>query len=255
MAFGLDDIAVIASEVAEADEAVEGVTEEVASSEFNVSNFESNQLEDKPTSQFENVEGNSELKETTQGIEQEFSPENFSDSINELNRENPDSEDITEGDEQSMQEIETFEAEDSEEIIQIKTINSGLEEQHHPVTGVKFERKVVTNEVGEKVEGVFPQFESVFDAQLPENLQLSSDAEQFNECNRQLKEKFEADPSFRELFDERQRDNIENGETPYGYSWHHSEDVGKMQLVDYDNHQKTAHTGGRNIWGGGSDFR
>ncbi|WP_416135628.1 HNH endonuclease [Bacillus velezensis] len=28
-----------------------------------------------------------------------------------------------------------------------------------------------------------------------------------------------------------------------------------MQLVDADIHGKTGHTGGRNIWGGGSEYR
>jgi hypothetical protein len=39
---------------------------------------------------------------------------------------------------------------------------------------------------------------------------------------------------------------------PNGYSWHHHQDVGKMQLVDIDEHQLAAsHTGGMAIWGGG----
>ena len=143
----------------------------------------------------------------------------------------------------------------TDEIKQIKTINSGLEGQNHPVTDVPFERKVVTTETGEKVEGVFPQFDSKFDAQLPKELELASDADQFAECNRQLKEKYDSDPSFRDQVDERQKENIEEGGTPYGYTWHHNEETGKMQLVDYDTHQKTGHTGGRSVWGGGSENR
>ena len=39
---------------------------------------------------------------------------------------------------------------------------------------------------------------------------------------------------------------------PNGYSWHHHQDVGKMQLVNIDEHQLAAsHTGGMAIWGGG----
>ena len=84
---------------------------------------------------------------------------------------------------------------------------------------------------------------------------MASDADQFAECNRQLKEKYDSDPSFRDQFDERQKENIEEGGTPYGYTWHHNEETGKMQLVDYDTHQKTGHTGGRSVWGGGSENR
>jgi colicin-lik colicin-like DNase/tRNase family protein len=39
---------------------------------------------------------------------------------------------------------------------------------------------------------------------------------------------------------------------PDGYSWHHHQDVGRMQLVNLDEHQLAApHTGGMAIWGGG----
>ena len=40
-----------------------------------------------------------------------------------------------------------------------------------------------------------------------------------------------------------------------GLTWHHTEVPGKMQLVDAKLHDKCRHTGGRNIWGGGSDCR
>ena len=48
---------------------------------------------------------------------------------------------------------------------------------------------------------------------------------------------------------------IEDGETPDGYTWHHDAEAGKMQLVDFETHQKTGHTGGRYIWGGGTENR
>ena len=49
--------------------------------------------------------------------------------------------------------------------------------------------------------------------------------------------------------------DIEDGYTPDGYTWHHNEEKGKMQLVDTDIHSQTRHTGGRNIWGGGTENR
>lgn len=45
------------------------------------------------------------------------------------------------------------------------------------------------------------------------------------------------------------------GDTPDGYTWHHDAEAGKMQLVDTETHQKTGHTGGRSIWGGGTESR
>jgi len=40
-------------------------------------------------------------------------------------------------------------------------------------------------------------------------------------------------------------------ESPPGLTWHHHQDVGKMQLVDQDLHARYGHVGGMEIWGGG----
>lgn len=136
----------------------------------------------------------------------------------------------------------------------IKCRNESLEGQVHPETGVPFEKRQVEVD-GKQYEVVAPKFDSTYDAQLPEDKLKSTDREQFKECNAQLKEAVENDPELREKFDEEQLEQIENGDTPDGYTWHHDVDVGKMQLVDTETHQKTAHTGGRAIWGGGSENR
>lgn len=43
-----------------------------------------------------------------------------------------------------------------------------------------------------------------------------------------------------------------NGETPEGYTWHHHEEPGIIQLVDTEIHAQTGHTGGSELWGEGS---
>jgi len=138
---------------------------------------------------------------------------------------------------------------------EINTRNESLEGQKHPETGVPFERKKVENDKGEKVEGVFPEFESAKDVKLPKELEQATDAEQFRECNKQLKEAVNKDEKLKEKFDAEQLEQIENGDTPDGYTWHHAEERGKMQLVDSETHAKTGHTGGKVIWGGGSENR
>lgn len=41
-------------------------------------------------------------------------------------------------------------------------------------------------------------------------------------------------------------------QAPTGYRWHHHQDVGRMQLVKFEEHRlATPHTGGMAIWGGG----
>ena len=137
----------------------------------------------------------------------------------------------------------------------IHTRNEGLEGDCHPRTGVEFVRKTVEDAEGNQVTGVFAKFESTFDAQLPDDMLKSSDREQFSECNRQLKDAIANDPELFKKFTPDQLEQIENGDTPDGYTWHHNEEKGKMQLVDSDIHAQTGHTGGRAIWGGGSEFR
>lgn len=137
----------------------------------------------------------------------------------------------------------------------IKTINDYLVGQNHPETGVPYVEKEVVTDIGEKVKGVFPQFDSKIDVQLPEEMEQAPDRTQFAECNKQLAERVAKDPELRAQFTEDQLADIEDGYTPEGYTWHHNEEKGKMQLVDSDIHSQTRHTGGRNIWGGGTENR
>ena len=99
------------------------------------------------------------------------------------------------------------------------------------------------------------KYESKVDVQLPEDMEQAPDRTQFAECNKQLAEKVANDPELRAQFTEDQLADIEDGYTPDGYTWHHNEEKGKMQLVDTDIHSQTRHTGGRNIWGGGTENR
>ena len=132
--------------------------------------------------------------------------------------------------------------------------NEDLAGKEHPETGVPFIRKIV--KVWEKrYEVVVPKFKSEFDVQLPKDKWQATDREQFSECNKQLKNELEKNPKLRDKFTEDQLEQIKNNDTPDGYTWHHDADAGKMQLVDTETHQKTGHTGGRSIWGGGTDNR
>ena len=145
------------------------------------------------------------------------------------------------------------------EIESIKTRNDALENQRHPETDVLFVRKTVELPGGKKIEGVFPVFKSEFDAKISSDKYLNSDKEQFIECNKQLYNAIEANPELKEKFSPDQiaqiKDGIQDGSAPDGYVWNHNEEPGKLQLVDANTHAKTGHTGGRALWGGGSEFR
>ena len=145
--------------------------------------------------------------------------------------------------------------ENNNDVKSMQTKNQNLEGKKHPETGVPFVRKEVENSEGEKVEVVVPEFESVFDVQLPEELLEATDNEQFAECNKKLKEAIEKDPNLMDKFTDEQFAQILDDETPDGYTWHHDAEKGKMQLVDSKTHAKTGHTGGKAIWGGGKENR
>ncbi|MDT0160659.1 HNH endonuclease [Bacillus sp. AG4(2022)] len=133
--------------------------------------------------------------------------------------------------------------------------NESLEGDRHPITGIEFEKKEIELPDGTRIEGVFPKFDSLFDAKLDESQYEESDAKQFKEANNQLKNAIENDPKVREQFSDQQIEQIEAGDTPEGYVWHHSEETGTLQLVDSTIHAQTGHTGGRSIWGGGNESR
>lgn len=48
---------------------------------------------------------------------------------------------------------------------------------------------------------------------------------------------------------------LELGETPYGYTWHHTQIPGRMQLVPSPIHDVARHLGGQVIWCGGNQNR
>lgn len=144
----------------------------------------------------------------------------------------------------------------SEQVERFPCRNERLDGQCHPDTGIPFKTKEVENAQGETVEGVFPEFDPVVVVQLPDELLQESDSEQFKKCNEQLIDWVDSHPEEAiDLFDDEQLDDIAIGRTPEGFTWHHCENKGEMQLVDSEVHAKTGHTGGKSVWGGGHENR
>jgi len=119
--------------------------------------------------------------------------------------------------------------------------NEHLAGQRHPVTGVLFK------------ENGYPIFEPIAEVTIPEELRGPevSDARQFADASRQLRESLEQDPTLKVLFTSEQLEAIEKGwpRIP-GLTWHHHEDGMTLQLVDRDTHVRTGHSGGRESSGG-----
>lgn len=138
---------------------------------------------------------------------------------------------------------------------QLRFPNQDISE--HPITQVPFkEYEILNPETGEKEIRKFPEFDTPFETKLPEEKINATDSEQFQDCTEQLSKQCQENPEWaKENFSEEQLEDIKNGYTPEGYTWHHHQEPGKMQLVDTDIHSKTAHTGGKAIWGGGKELR
>ncbi len=139
---------------------------------------------------------------------------------------------------------------------EIQAINANLEGDVHPITGVPFEMNNIEYN-GQIIQDVFPVFDSQYHANIPENMYLASDEVHFRLANEQLAQELEADFRLANQMGLSQTDiqGLSNNITPEGYIWHHHEQPGVLQLVNEDEHNSTAHTGGRFIWGGGSEYR
>ena len=139
-------------------------------------------------------------------------------------------------------------------IVKLKTQYNKLENRVCPGTDVKYVRKAV-DLMGTKIEGVFPEFKSAFTTFLPDNILMASDGKQFNYCIKSLQNEIKNNPALSKKFSARELEQIKAGKTPSGFTWHHNEMPGKMELVKSDIHDIAKHTGGRAVWGGGGIHR
>ena len=136
--------------------------------------------------------------------------------------------------------------------VQIPTFrNQALAGEVHPETGVPFESELVKLSDSRIVEGTFPEFKPSFETKLTDELLKASDAEQFKFCNNQLRESVDRNLDLSSKFSKARLEQISDGFKPDGYTWHHHQESGRMQLVDFETHMRTGHTGGKEIWGGG----
>lgn len=111
----------------------------------------------------------------------------------------------------------------------------------HPVTGIPYD-----------VDG-FPIFESKGEVLLKEADFKKSRTTQSRQCSKALYEQIMENPELALKFTEEEIQLFKIGKTPEHYTWHHHQDAGRMQLVDYQTHHDTGHTGGYKIWGKDSD--
>ncbi len=92
---------------------------------------------------------------------------------------------------------------DAKEVKRIHTINEQYEGKTYPERMWNTSVSVFSYH-GEKIEGVFPQFEGKDREVLPRKLYEASDDQQFSYCTRALAKKIEQDPSLAKQFTPRQ---------------------------------------------------
>ena len=125
----------------------------------------------------------------------------------------------------------------------------------YPDTTVKVKQKKVALKDGRVIKGAFPVFDSKIDIMLPDDYLKMSRAAHNNYLNKTLKEMAENPKELKKLekiFTAEEIERIKQGIQLEDYTWHHSEEEGLMQLVDYETHAKISHTGGYSIWGRGN---
>ncbi|TKH01333.1 HNH endonuclease [Peribacillus simplex] len=146
---------------------------------------------------------------------------------------------------------------DPEESVRIETANDHLVGSEHPETGVPFTLRTVELPNGEDITGVFPSFNDEYEVNIDESLYLQTDYVQFSYANQELYDHIQDEPELAEVLGLSSQEvaGLSHGDTLEGFTWHHNEEPGVLQLVNQDIHAITAHTGGRELWGGGSDYR
>jgi hypothetical protein len=146
--------------------------------------------------------------------------------------------------------------------IRISTINSSFEGK--VLEGVKFVRKTIQLPNKLKISGVFPVFKSLSKIKLPEYLLSKPDIMQMNYAFMKFRKQLLINPKLQKKFPPDILQGMINRKITStktaqyyvkGFTWHHSEKTGVLELVKTKIHNKVKHTGGSAIWGGGKVYK
>ena len=113
----------------------------------------------------------------------------------------------------------------------------GMADKTHPKTKVKFDSKG------------FPKFKTYYTVKLRRKDFHKTREQHFYIANKMLYKKIVYSSRLRAKFTQKEIKEFSQGLTPGKYTWHHHQDAGILQLVDYDVHSKTSHIAGYSIWG------
>lgn len=139
----------------------------------------------------------------------------------------------------------------------ISTIKN-IENENRKNLRSKYARKNMAGKVDEN--GVkfdddgYPIFDSHHDMNLESKDYFRSRSTHFSRASKDFAKRIEKDPSIKEKLNltDKEIEQFKDGDVPVRFTWHHHQDTGKMQLVDYDTHKEVYHGGGFSVWGPGN---
>jgi len=95
----------------------------------------------------------------------------------------------------------------------------------------------------------FPKFKAIAEITLERKYLKKDRSVHFYRANRKLYERIIKNSRLAKKFTKHEISEFKQGQTPSKYTWHHHQNKGLLQLVEYDIHSKVRHDGGFSIWG------
>lgn len=135
---------------------------------------------------------------------------------------------------------------------QVQTTYSNGDTKWIAINNQGYKNKTFTNKHGKKIKfdkNGFPKFPHKFQMTLKNTSLKLERKDHDKKANEALQKAFNKNPkSFKSKFTKSQIEQIKKGQKPDGYTWHHHQTRGVMQLVHKSYHEGTSHTGGFAIW-------
>lgn len=95
----------------------------------------------------------------------------------------------------------------------------------------------------------FPKFKPIAEVKLERKYWKKDRDIHFYRASRMLYERIQKSSRLAKKFTKKEILEFKQGKIPSKYTWHHHQNKGLLQLVDYDIHSKVRHDGGFSIWG------
>lgn len=95
----------------------------------------------------------------------------------------------------------------------------------------------------------FPKFKAIAEIKLPRKYWKKERSTHFYQASKLLYEKIQKSSRLSKKFTKKEILEFKQGQVPSKYTWHHHQDKGVLQLVDFNIHSKVRHKGGFSIWG------